>query len=94
MSDDPEIQRPRQSQHDRNLLVQTRAAINRSRQLLIDTEPQRDPHRIQLDRNAVSITQVDDKWHVLVEQADQHMVTRSFRNEQYAVKFAKAKGCV
>lgn len=91
MSDDPEIPRPRQSNHDRNLLVQTRAAINRSRQLLTDTEPERDPHRIQLDRNSVSMTQVDDEWHVLVEQFGHHLITRSFRDERHAENYAEGQ---
>ncbi|TGT51896.1 hypothetical protein EN813_050045 [Mesorhizobium sp. M00.F.Ca.ET.170.01.1.1] len=86
-----EFPRPRQSQHDWNVLALTRASINRSRQLLIDTEPQQDPHRIQLDRNAVSITEVDAEWHVLVEQVGQHLVTRSFRDERYAVDYAEGQ---
>lgn len=77
MPDDPQIPRPRQTEHDRNVLAVARACIERSRQLLIETEPQRDPHRVQLDRNSVSMTQVDDDWHVLVEQVGQHLAAHS-----------------
>ncbi|OBQ92123.1 hypothetical protein A9K66_08450 [Mesorhizobium sp. AA23] len=39
--------RPLQAESDRKLLAQTRDVINRSRQKLIDTEPQIDPHRLK-----------------------------------------------
>lgn len=69
----------------------SRACIERSRQLLIKTEPQRDPYRIQLDRNAISITQIDDEWHVLVEQIGQHLVSRSFGDERHAENYAESQ---
>lgn len=80
-----------QSEHDRILLVRTRECLVRSRRLLAETAPQLDPHRQCLDRNAVSITEVDNEWHVLVEQMNQHIRIRSFRDEQAAVNYAEGE---
>lgn len=83
--------RPRQSEPDRKLLAQARTAINHSRQLLAETKPLARGYRLRPVRNAVSLIEAESEWHVIVEEVDQRMITRSFRNEQYAVNYAEGQ---
>lgn len=46
--------RPYQSENDKRLLEQTRKTIDRSRQLLAETEPLTDPHRCIMKRRRLA----------------------------------------
>lgn len=91
MSDDPQIPRARQSEDDRTMLAQTRAAIARSRHLLVETKPLLNVHGIRRDRDSVSITAVGHEWHVFVEQAGQRSITRAYGNQRSALDYAEEK---
>lgn len=58
--------------------------------VLIKPQPQAKPH-LRSDRNAVSITEVGDRWHVLIEEFGQRPIARSFRDERRAIN-TEAKG--
>jgi hypothetical protein len=87
----PKSPRTRQSESDRNILALSRASIDQSRQLLAKTRPQIDPHRLVPERASVSLIQVCDEWHVMVDEEGQTLVTRSFEAEHTAFIFATAE---
>jgi hypothetical protein len=90
MPNDPKIARSLQSESDRKLLAQARATIDHSRQLLFETKPQTDPHRMRHPpHHVVSLIQVCGEWHVLVDEEGKELVTGSFEEEHYAVAYAE-----
>lgn len=91
MSDDPQQARVRQSATDRKILAASREAVEHSRQLLTETEPQTDPHRLIHQRNSVSLVHDGDEWSVLVDEEGQALVTRTFVLESYAVSYAEGQ---
>lgn len=91
MISDPEYPRTRQAESDRKLLALSKESIEHSRQLLIETEPQTNPHRIIAKRNSISVFQACDEWHVIVDEDGQELVTCSFEEEQHAVIYAEGE---
>ncbi|CDX21311.1 conserved hypothetical protein [Mesorhizobium plurifarium] len=91
MSDNPDLPRVRQKASDLKLLAASKHTIDLSRQLLIDTELQTDPHRLLPRRNFVTLIHDGDVWHVLVEEAGQAPASRTFEMESYATSYAEGQ---
>ncbi|CDX39153.1 hypothetical protein MPLA_290053 [Mesorhizobium sp. ORS 3359] len=76
MSDDPQQARVRQSATDRKILAASREAVEHSRQLLTETEPQTDPHRLIHQRNSVSL--VHNGASLSTKRAKHWLLARSY----------------
>jgi hypothetical protein len=91
MPNDSEYPRARQAEADEKLLAASRETIQRSRQLLIETKPQTPPHRMHHPHNVVSLIEVCDEWHVIVDEEGKELVTRSFEQESHAWAYAEGQ---
>ncbi|RUX33435.1 MULTISPECIES: hypothetical protein [unclassified Mesorhizobium] len=88
---DPVSTCPNQTALDVALIASSKEAIERSRELLIETRPLLNPYSAEhCTVNSVSITEVCGEWHVLVQE-DGKESARTFVTEQYALNYAEGQ---